>query len=834
MPSTSSTGSSYPPGFEPTYLPQGMIPLMPMLESGPPRHRLDDPIKTRSLVVNLWQAAQERNLKNAAIQGQIDGNPPYNPQAMRRAGRAADANFNTLEAKALRSTAMVPYYDLFTGGNRYVDIKLDLDDTWQSQYASGVVSEEYDDMLRRWRAFPAMMFAVMNDYITFGKGYMTWRPNGSWHSQRIAHYRVFVPDATPVNLDELEFFVVWNNYPVTYLMDAIRDTAAAKAAGWNVEETRKAMMAAVPVDPSVPNDPMLAQAQLRDSDIYVSARNSTAQLASVFVKEFNGKWSELIVRRDQIPSMSQSVGVMDQADFIYKAFSRYDSVYDCLVPFFFESADANWNGVSGYGRDIFAYAQLKDRISCTQADAVFLRNSIILQPHQEIDRSKLQMMQLGKITVMPPGLEAMQSTILGDITSTIEVSREISTQIERNTGIYRPTLEKGGGNPDTLGEFQTKFAQATVLSTSAISRFYSQLDSFYEAQFKRVIATGTRGSYDLATPFLDQNTNDWAAEARRFVARCEARGVDPSLLKRVKSVASFRAIGQGSAAMRQQIVGSFLNPQVFPYFPPDGQQNILEDFTRALGGQTAVSRYLPANSRLALPDDQQWAATVENANMSQGSPAIWTPAQNNIIHAQIHLTAAAQAAASIQQGGDPHKVLAFLDIAGPHIQQHLQQESAKPASQPAVKALTAQWKRLAAVADKIRAMLQQSADQQAELAKQQQQVLDDNKIKMMEVQAKLQQSAAKAQGTLALKKERQDAELALKAQQLAGQAALTDASNAATIHQSTARTHAEITHATAKTAADIATKQAKTAADIEAARAKAAAQQVADTDGDGS
>lgn len=819
-----TAASTYGPGLEPI-LPQGMIPLAPLGADRTPPKRLDDPIKARAIVVNLWQASQERRLKEAAIQGQIDGNPPYNPLALRKAGRAGDANFNSLEAKALCSTSMVPYYDLFSGGNRYVDIKLDLGDDWQSQYASGAVSEEYDALLRRWSNFEFVMFGMMRDYVTFGKGYLVWRKNGSWRAQKIAHYRVFVPDATPVDLDELELFVVFQNWPVTFMMDAVRDKAAATAAGWDVEEARKAMMAAVPVDPSVPNDPMTAQAQLRDSDIYVAARNSTVQLATIYVKEFDGRWSELIVRRDQVPSMSQSIGMMDQAGFIFKRFGYYDSVHECLCPFFLEPADANWNGTSGLGRDIFAFCQLKDRIGCAQADAVFLRNSIILQPQQETDRQKLTMMQLGKLTILPPGVQAQPATLLGDIASTIEVSRELSTQIERNTGIYRPTLEKGGGNPDTLGQFQTEFTQATMLSNSSVSRFYSQCDRFYEQQWKRVLeGAGTMpDDPDALDALADADKrDDYRSEAKRFVARCTRRGVPLPLLKRLLHIRAYRAIGQGSASMRQQVVSTFLAPTIFPYFPPDGQQNILEDFTRVLGGQTAVNRYLPASARLQLPTDQQWQALQENAALKIGAPVTWTPAQNNIIHAQTHLTAAAQAASSVQQGADPHDVLSFIDHVGPHIQEHLQRESSKPASKPAVKALSEQWKRLASVADQLRQHIQATAQQQQDLQQRQQQTLTEQQIDMQKMQGQLAISQHKAEATLQLKAQRQSAELALKQQQLEGQHALTDASTAAGIHQSTAKTQADIIHKQAKTAADIEATRTKAEAAAEAARARPA------------
>lgn len=775
-----------------------MIPLEPLTGDKTPKRRLSDAVKAQTIVANLWQAGQQRNIQNSAYQGQLDGNPPYNPDAMRRMGRAGDANFNTLEAKALCSTAMVPYYDLFAGGNRYVEVMLDVGDDFQATYMSGIASEEYDMLLRRWRNFEFTMNAMMGDYVRFGKGFLTWSKDGSWRFQKIAHYRVMVPDATPIDLDELELFIVLQNWTVTYLMDQIRDEESARSIGWDIEETRNAIMCAVPADPSVPQDPIAVQKQVRDEDIYVSARNSTVQAATVYVKEFDGKWSCLIVRRDQIPTQTQSAApIKGEPRFMFRKYSYYDTVYECLIPFFFESADTDWNGASGLARDIFVPCQLKDRTECSKIDALFLRNSIILQPRQETDRTKINMMQLGKITVLPSNMEVQQAAVLGDIASTIEVGRELSVMLERNTGIYRPVLERGGGNPETATEFSQKFAQATVLSSSAITRFYSQLDRLYEEQWKRVVETGSRGTFK---PDNDDRS-DWENEARRFVARCEARGVPREFLGRPKYVRAFRAIGQGSAAMRQQIVSTFLNPNVFPLFPADGQMNILEDFTRTLGGQTAVNRYMPLTSRMGLPNNDQWDAMQENAAVKIGAPVIWTPRQNNLIHAQVHLTAASQAVASLQQGANPEDVLAFIDALGAHIAEHLQRESAVPTSKAAVKALDSQWKRLAGIADKLRQHIEAGMEEQARLQEKQQQVLTDADIKALEVQKKLEQSREKMFGTLALKKERQDIELGMKAQQQAADSVQSDASTAAEIQRQTAKTQAEIQNQRAKAAA---------------------------------
>ena len=773
------------PGLAEPPFPQSMIPLAPIAGSKPPKRRLDDPAKAQTIVANLWNAANDRNLKNAAIQGQIDGNPPYSPTRLRQAGRASDANFNTLESKAIRSAALVPYYDLFAGGNRYVDVKLDLfPDDYRASYASGVVSSEYDRMLRRWRNFENTMHGVLTDMVTFGRGHAPWDGLGSWRFNKVSFYRVLVPDATPIDDSKLEVVVILQDWPVATLYKNIRDEATARAAGWDIDETLSAIANAVPVDPSVPNDPQAAQAMLKDSDIYVSARSSTVQTATLFVREFNGKWSEIMVRRDQIPAMSQSSAQPVAPRFMFKAWDRYDCVQEILNSFFFEVADNNWNGASGLGKDIFAIMQLKDRLACTQADAVFLRNSLVLQPRQALDKTRMQVLQIGKVTWIPEGVEAQQSTILGDITSTIEVSRELTMMTERNTGIYRPTLEKVKGNPETLGEFQMKFAQATVLSASAINRFYSQLDRVYEEQWRRVIAAGMKGTCkESASP------EDWENEARRFVKRCEDRGVPRKDLEKLDYIRAYRNIGNGSAALRQQALQGLLS--IYQLYPADGQQNILEDFTRAAGSQTAVERYLPATARQNLPTDQQWQAMMENAALRNSAPVTWTPSQNNIVHANTHLQAASQAAASLGQGANPMEVLGFLDAVGGHVAVHIERERQNPTSKDALKAIEQQWKQMAQVADKLRQKLQQDAQQQQDLREQQQQILTDTDIKRMDVMMKNQTSREKAAATLQLKKERQDAELSLKAQKQQVDNALADASNAADISRQLSKTQTE-------------------------------------------
>lgn len=769
--------------------PNSMLPVANVGTDGnPPKHRLKNANDAQNLVWQLWNAAKPRMLKNAAIQGQIDGNPPYSYAKLRAQGRANDPNFNTLEAKATRSAAMVPYWDLFTGTGHYVDVQFDDPDPKKAQKVSEIVSEEYDRMLKRWRNFNTVMQRMLTDYVTFGKGFLAYETSQSWRFKKVDYYRALVPNATPIDSDEWEIIVIMNKWTCSTLWKKIRDKAQARKLGWNIDETMAALAQAAPLNPNVPFDPIATQQALFDNDLYVSAVSNTVQCATVLIKEFDGKWSECVVRVDMQSANGQPPSEMPVGGYMYESRNKYESLFDAVLPFFLEAGSTSWNGATGLGRDIFTAMQLKDRLACAQAQSAFLRSSLVLQPRQGLDKSRLNALTIGAITWIPPEVEVQQSSILGDLNSLIEVSRELDMTIQKNTGVYRPTLEKGSGNPQTLGEFQMKFAQATMLSESAVDRFYTQLDTAYESQFRKVIKIG-KGDGDA----------EWAEEARLFQERCKDRGVTKDMFERME-IKAWRNIGAGSIGMRSQALSNFMS--LYPLLKPQGQEALLRDVITTSGSYRQAVRYMPPQDWTGVPNNDQWAALQENASIKVGAPVTWTPSQNNIIHAQTHLEAGSQAAESLQQGGDPMQVLMFLEGIGQHTLVHLQQESANKTTSQAQAVLLKQWKQLAGVADELKRSVMQMQQQAAQQQQKTIETMSDAELAQFETQKKLELSGMKAAGTLQLKKQRQDAELALKQQKQSADIAMQDATTAASIHRDGAKTASEINQKTAKTIAD--------------------------------
>lgn len=712
-----------------------------------------------SLVSWLIEAGRERNRKDSMIEGMFDGNPPFSASRLRKHNQSWRSNFSSMEGKASISTGLTPFYDLFSMGAHFCEVVLDMENDDERDEKSRIVTEELDRVLRNYDGFDYHVFTMLYDFVSGGRGYLMWENSWDWRFRRIPRTKLYVPDGTNADLDELDLFVILRTYKANVLWNKVRDDKRASDAGWHVQAARKSASNAVPQEnnQSNVNNYMLNQERLNDHDILYGARSAEVPIADIFVREFDGSWTRKMVELNK-----------ESKEFIYEKKDYSKKIERVLCPFFFEIMDGSWNGASGLGKDIFAVMQVKDRIHCAEVDNLFMRLSILLQAKTPSAMQKAGgLVQFGAVTIVPDGFEVQQSSILGDLQSAMAVNRELDGMLQANTGIYRPRMGKESGNPPTKAQFETEFAAATVLSNSAVNRFWLQLDNMYRELVRRIVAEpiGKGEGIELA---------------KEFHKRCKDRGVTGEELSKIDSVQAHRNVGNGSLFLRQQALGN-LAP-FYAQMPADGQRHFLQDVVATFTNQRKVARYGLAEDKSQLPGIQDRWAHQENETMAAGGAAVWIPSDDDIKHVQIHMLAGVQSLHSVRQGGDPAKAVAFLDRLGPHIMQHLQSANSRPDKKDAVKALGAQWKQLAQATDHLKQTMQQMLEQKRDgqmkqqRAQQIQQGTDpDTQLKAAEVQAKVGMQQAKT-----------NAALQQKAQKHAQSMALADASTAAKIERESA------------------------------------------------
>ncbi len=716
----------------------------------PPKMRLDNVDKTQEFVGRIQHADAERSRKDANVKGMFDGNPPYNSSKRRAASQAWRANFSSLEGKAYLSNGLVPYYDLFSSSSYYIDFQTAYGNPNQQAEWSGIITEELDVTLKQWEGFDNEVQPMLHDFVGYGQGFLVWNNTYDWRFEHVPHRKVMVMDGTKINLAKLEILVIPQSYYVHELWAKIKNEIVARAAGWFPAAVKQAIRDAVPKTPNsqIPPSWEEIQQELKDHDLMESCRSSTVQAARVYVREFDGKITELMVT------------TTGKAEFLFKKEARYSTFRQVFAPFFLEVGDGSWHGATGLGKDIFALVQTKDRLNCAITDAAFLRTAITLQAKSASSMSKIGLVQIGAFNIIPSDFDVQQSQVLGDITTALAVNADMDQRLSRNTGIYRPSPEKKPGNPMTAEQARLEYTASTILGNSAVNRFYGQWDKACEEVVRRI-----------TNPNLSR-TDDSSVAALDFQQRCFRRGVPKAALLSRKSVKAFRAMGNGSMIMRQNVLANLA-----PYssrWPESGQSNYNDDVIAANAGHSKVDRYNPKAELAGQPTDQQAYAMLENAAMKVGAQVVWTDTQNNLIHAETHLKANADAAASLTQGAKPVEVLAFMEISGPHIAIHLQHLSQDPSHQRQYKALEAEYKRLGQVADKLHGQVQKMMQEQQANAQKMQQAQaimqgtdGDTAIKAATAKAKIEQSNVKTQVSLRQKEEKHQQQMTQAQQDMA-------------------------------------------------------------------
>lgn len=764
--------------------------------------RLSDPLRAQQIVHTVIEADKERALTLATVKGMLDGNAPFSHTKLRDAGQANRTNVNFREGEAILSAAEQPYYDLFAESSTYFQVEVEENDPNKRADYSRVITQRFDEMLKDWAGFDYNIQRVIHEMVAFGRGFCLWEDQINWQFTAIQQSRVLVPDGTLADPDRLEIVVVRQSQTVSEMYSKIRNEKAAASIGWNPSAVKDAIYGAVPetTNDTTTSDYEKIQEEVRNHDLYETMRSDVVRIAHIFVREFSGKVSHLIVEeRNALAEKGGSeTGEAKKTKFLFKKINRYNSFREAVATFFFDIGDGTWHSVKGLGVKLYPFIEIKNRLKCSIVDNSFINLSVLLKATSGRGEQEVPLMQLGQMTVLPANMEVIQWPIQGRLEEGLFVERSLTSTLENNTGQYRRPMMREQGNPASATQVNYDAMKEASLGKGSVNRFYSQLDHVGEEIYRRAT------SFNLVPENNGRGPN---CMALKFQQLCIDAGVPKRCLKKIKFVRATRNTGNGSVFLRQQMVGQ--TSSLVPMMNEQGRQNWLDDAIAVMAGTENIARWNPKMTLNPTIQNEQAYAMLENDALRDGSPVLITSTQNALVHCVTHLQSATEAVNSIPQGGDAVSVLAFIESIGPHVAQHLQTMASDRTRSNETKAIADQLKQLSAVADKIRKQIEvQQRQQMMQMRKQQQlmaeqaartqQVLTNEQLKAVETQNKVQLSREKAASTMQLKRERQAQDMLLKQQKAEQELAISDASTAT-----------DIRNQTAKTASDIANKNAK-------------------------
>jgi len=729
------------------------IELETISDSGKaPRTRIKDAKSAHAIYTSIRNADDASSIDRQKIQSMLDGEPPYSPQQLKSLGQGYRANLNFGEAAAALETSLSAYSDLVNSVDRLASVKTSEGDPAQRVEWESIIAEEFHRTITDWDEFFYKQQMLAHQFVSQGVGVAYFEDNRSWKWSVCGLKDFKVPRGTPACDTKVEVATIERHYLVGELYQFIENPKIATELGWNVEETRRAILLSTDNGTSSNSrDWERLQEELKNNDLmYSHARSKIVRCVHYFVKEFDGTISHYIGTR-----------AGDTDDFLFKKPSRFQHANEAFVLFSYGiGTNGLLHSVRGLGYKLFPFIQLSNRMRNAIVDGAMLSSALMIQPATGEDVSNLSLMYNGPLSILPPGINVVDKTMPNLAGNVLPIVRDLEVVRQNNTGTYNPKQVMPDGDARTATEVQAQLAQQSLLSAQAMNLYYIPFQKLLAEQFRRLATVNYRSD------------EPGGEEAIAFRKRIEARGVPWKAVQKVYRVQAVRAIGAGSPGARMLAFNEFM--AIMPRFDEVGQRNLIRDRVAARVGYDQVDRYLPKGEVERIPIDAK-IAELENDAMQGGRGVSVNPCENHAVHAKVHLEDANRFLQALQQNQvDPKVAMSYLQVQYPHSTAHVEQLASDPSRREEVgvakqilnqmrEAVENIGKQLAAQAQReARARASEQGgqvDPKTQLAIQKAQI--DSQIKLQESQLDQRLKAADVQQKMAIR----DAEAAQKIRQ---------------------------------------------------------------------
>ena len=274
----------------------------------------------------------------------------------------------------------------------------------------------------------------------------------------------------------------------------------------------------------------------------------------------------------------------------------------------------------------------------------------------------------------------------------------------------------------------------------------------------------------MLIPVETKNPTGWEKDLKEFQEECKEEGVPSSVFSKKENskikviVSAKRSVGKGSEVFKNQIGREIL--QILPLLPDSVKVRHVRNYIANLAGNSYLKEIWPEAEVQKLPTDDESKAQDENAGMLLGVPPIWTPTQNNLAHATIHIQFVASKMQELQQGGNVQAFLQMFSIAGPHIEQTVKKLQSDNTVGKQSQELWNVYQQIVNQVKKIASDFQQAEqakqrDAQEKMA-QMNQIPSEQQIKMAEIQANKEVGMAKVKADSEIKAAKAAGEMGIK------------------------------------------------------------------------
>lgn len=606
------------------------------------QHSVKDAGMAADIVKTVIAANRNRAIVNSRILAKYNAERPYDAYKLEAEGLGWRSNFTTKPLPSMIDKVAPVFKTVIDGLKYFTDSALS--DNWVSavekteKFRAGITKT-----IRGRKGFNTLIEDICFDNALFGHAVPALLDEFSWWPKCFKQDEAFVSDGTKSDARWAQVVVLKETFLPHELFALVKDREAAKTAGWNLEETYKAINDASPAQLR----PMLNvggtmetwyQNACRELTIGASymAGNSVIAVYSLLAREVNGKVSHYRLAGDQMKM-------------IFSREDRFPSMEDCLVFFTFQKGNGTVYGSKGIGRDIYELAGMIDRCRNEVVDRLIMSGKTIVQGDvRRIHTFKMSV--IGSTVIMPSNWDILERKMDGNVDGFIKLDMFFNQLVNELIGsVSTPTPGAGGEDMRSPAAWNLLAQRQEASQDVRISRFMTQFVDLVSLMQKRLCDTNT--TEDDAKQFQKDMLEHMTREELDYLAAQPVAGT-------VKDLTPIE---------RQMVVAISQEKKGNPYY--NGRQLEVEDMTARVGTDFANRVILPDNDP-TVQAEQTRMQEIEIVLLSSGQPVPVSPRDNHIIHLGVVMPAVEQLAQQITQGQNGTPVLeAFVA----HINEHYSQ-----------------------------------------------------------------------------------------------------------------------------------------------------------------
>ena len=703
----------------------------------PVETRLKDVKSALAIFATLRGADEKSAVNRARIDAMFDGAAPYNASNLAISGQGLKTNLNFGDAQRLLDISLSAYVDLYSSLERLVEVKGTQGQASEVQPAEEIVAEELTHLMRGWPEFHSAYLRLCTTFIKHGVAVAYFDSPDDWRFRVGGFTDILIPRQTPSSEEAIDVAIGRRNYLLHELHGYIKNPAAAKKVGWNVEEVKRVIKKNVRTNQRTEYDNYeTIQAEMKNNDLHMGVQNPSVSVLHFWVKEMDGSVSHYICAEDT------------PKDFLYKKVSRYAKAEQAYVMFTYGvGSNGTYHSIRGLGQRIFSHVQTSNRLRCQQIDGAMLASAVMIQPENQRSLDELQFTYYGAYAVMSPNVKIVEKAIPNLGTAVQPALQDLTQQLQLNTDTVSTYGPQQGSPYRNQMQVVADMDVSTRLSGASLNLFYASWNRLLREVVRRVVTT---------------KKPDTAI--KDFYDRCEARGIPKDFIKTldVDRTKAVRSIGNGSHANRMVALRELQG--ISGQFDDVGRRNLTRDIVSTRVGHDLADRYVPAEVEKRPTVDLK-IAYFENQQLMAGQPVPVVGNELHGTHLEVHVPALNQLIEQLNVGeADPMQALPILQAFYEHISQTVQ----LAAGDPALESLVGQTKQVLQFAEEAINNTMKAAQKlqrdQAQMAEEQGIEPEQGQVdaRMADHQVKMQIAQEKAELDMALKQKKHDQEMAIR------------------------------------------------------------------------